>query len=263
LHILIVIRNILRTFSSCLIIASSALITVDPAFCKEGQSNSADRRTSAQANLSPGEKQTARSPEPSCNRFETDILSFEKADAAQSPATHGTVFVGSSTFTLWKDLEKTFSEFKPLNRGFGGSTFPDINHYVKRIVTKYQPDRIVLYAGTNDIAELHHSGARVFADFKKFVSEVKADLPKAEIYFVSMSMAPCRRQFAAEYQRGNLLIRNYINSASHLHYIDVLPVMRNKSSELRTELFGPDELHMNPGGYALWTPVIRKALQNI
>lgn len=203
----------------------------------------------------------SQSQQPPADRFEADICAFEKQDKLHHPNTGCTVFVGSSTFTLWKNLEKNFREFHAVNRGFGGSTFPDINHYVSRIVTSYKPARIVVYAGTNDIAELHHSGAEVAEDFKKFIEQVHSVLPKAEIYFVSMSMAPCRKEFAVEYEKGNSQVQDYIKNLQNVHYVNVLPVMRTKTGELRADLFGPDNLHMNPGGYNLWTPVIKKALR--
>lgn len=195
------------------------------------------------------------------NRFEKNINSFEEADRKNPPPKHGTVFVGSSTFTMWASLENEFKQFRAINRGFGGSTLPDINHYIDRIVTKYNPSRVVLYAGTNDIAELKHSGREVLADFKNFVSLIRAKNPRAQIYFVSMSMAPSRIKWAKEYDAGNEQIRSFIKTEPYLHYINVIPVMRNKDGLLRSDLFGEDRLHMNPKGYSLWSPIISRALQ--
>jgi lysophospholipase L1-like esterase len=257
---ILVIRIVSVLFCSFSILSAGL-----PANAKDTQSakaNPADTRTAPPQSSRTEGKASRKSHKPADDRFENDIRAFEQKDAAQPPKPGCTVFVGSSTFTLWKGLEQSFSEFRALNRGFGGSTFPDINHYVGRIVTKYKPGKVVLYAGTNDIAELHHSGAEIAQDFKTFVRLVLTDLPRAEIYYVSMSMAPCRIQWSAEYEKGNSLIHDFISPCPHLHYIDVLPVMRKQKGELRADLFGPDHLHMNPEGYALWTPIIRKALQS-
>ena len=196
-------------------------------------------------------------------RFVDDIKSFEKQDRSSPPPEGGTVFVGSSTFTLWgKDLEKTFAKYKAINRGFGGSTLPDINNYVDRIVSKYKPKRVVLYAGTNDIAELKHTGEQVCDDLKTFVARARAKQPQLDIYFVSMSMAPSRVQWEDRYNKGNALVRAYCSQDKHLHYIDIVPVMRDKQGQLRKEFFGMDQLHMNPEGYKVWVPVLEKALAN-
>lgn len=196
------------------------------------------------------------------DRFETEIRAFEDADEKKPRENGGTVFVGSSTFTLWKTLESDFSEFKAINRGFGGSTLVDVNRNVDRIVTKYRPSKVVLYAGTNDIATLFHSGEEVCSNFKTFVKLVREKSKDSDIYFVSMSMAPSRVQFAKEFESGNECIKKFIQSQQHLHYVDVLPVMRKKDGSLRTELFGLDNLHMNQKGYALWLPIIKQALSS-
>lgn len=194
--------------------------------------------------------------------FKAEIENFESQDLKNPPPKNCTVFVGSSTFTLWSDLEKTFAEFKAVNRGFGGSTFPDINRYVDRIVNKYNPKKVVVYVGSNDIAILKHSGKDVFKDFCSFVGSVHKSNPAIDIYFISMSVAPSRVEHEKQFIEGNRLIQEYASRNKHLHYIDVIPVMRKRNGDLRTELFGIDRLHMNADGYSLWVPVIRRALSS-
>ncbi|MFA7339833.1 MAG: GDSL-type esterase/lipase family protein [Candidatus Obscuribacterales bacterium] len=196
------------------------------------------------------------------NRFEESIRAFEAQDQKLPPAQGGTVFIGSSTFAHWTTLEHEFKDLGAINRGFGGSTIAEVNHYSDRIVLKYKPKRIVFYAGTNDIGELNHSGQQVAQDFEKFVGIVHGKLPRTDVYFVSLSVAPIRLQNATEFRDGNKRIRDYCQKAAHVHFIDVTPVMREDDGRLKHELFGPDRLHMNTKGYALWIPVIRKALSN-
>lgn len=194
------------------------------------------------------------------NRFEASIRAFEAQDQKQPPAHGATVFVGSSTFALWTNLEHEFKDLGAINRGFGGSTIPEVNHYSDRIVLKYKPKRVVFYAGTNDIGELNHSGQQVAQDFEKFVGIVHGKLPNTDVYFISLSVAPIRLQNASEFRDGNQRILAYCQKNPRVHYIDVTPVMREKDGRLKEELFGPDRLHMNEKGYALWIPVIRQAL---
>lgn len=194
------------------------------------------------------------------NRFEESIRAFEAQDQKRPAAQGATVFVGSSTFAHWTTLEHEFKDLGAINRGFGGSTIAEVNHYSDRIVLKYKPKRVVFYAGTNDIGELNHSGQQVAQDFEKFVGIVHGKLPKTDVYFISLSVAPIRLQNATEFRDGNKRIRDYCLKAERVHFIDVTPVMRENDGRLKDELFGPDRLHMNAKGYALWIPVIRKAL---
>lgn len=162
---------------------------------------------------------------------------------------------------MWKKLESEFSEFKAINRGFGGSTLPEINHYFDQLVCNYKPKTVVLYAGTNDIAELHHTGKEVAKDVEAFYSKLSSCCPEAEFYFVSMSMAPCRTEFENQYDEGNKAVLEFVKRTKHAHYINVVPLMRDNKNKLRAELFGPDHLHMTESGYALWKPAILKALR--
>jgi len=195
------------------------------------------------------------------NRFEGAISRFEKLTAEKPLPPAATLFVGSSTFTKWTSLEADFAPFHAVNRGFGGATIPEINHFADRYVIAVRPARIVFYAGTNDIGELNHTGAMVAVDFEKFVKEVETKLPGTEIYFVSMSVAPSRLSFEKEFLTGNKLIADFCKHTPHLHYVDVTAVMRDAQGQLRGELFGFDRLHMNRAGYELWIPVLKKALQ--
>ncbi len=194
-------------------------------------------------------------------RFESSVSSIEAHDRGAMPAPGGTVFVGSSTFAHWTTMEADLKDLAAINHGFGGSTLPEVNHYFDRLVTKYKPSRIVLYAGTNDIAD-GHSGEQVAHDFASFLALAHKNLPQAEVYFISMSMPPSRVQWAKQYAEGNRLISAMAAKDPHLHYIDVTAVMVDERGILHKDYFGPDRLHMNRTGYEAWMPVIRSALKD-
>ncbi len=198
--------------------------------------------------------------EPPIDRFERDIEAFESADSLKPPPPGCTLFIGSSTFQHWHTLEDQFKYFRAINRGFGGSTIPEINHYEDRAALNYKPARIVFYAGTNDIAE-GHSGEQVYRDFVKFCTHAKEILPNVQIFFISMSVAPSRLRWQREYETGNKLIKEFCAREKNMHYIDVLSVMRDENGELKRDYFLLDRLHMTPAGYAAWTPIIRDALK--
>jgi lysophospholipase L1-like esterase len=197
--------------------------------------------------------------EPALDRFETAVSHIEDQDRASMPAPGGTVFVGSSTFAHWTTMEAELKDLAAINRGFGGSTLPEVNHYFDRLVAKYKPARIVLYAGTNDIAD-GHSGEQVAKDVAAFLASAHKELPQAEVYFISMSMPPSRVQWAKQYIEGNRLVSAFAEQDRHFHYIDVTRVMYDSRGVMRKDYFGDDNLHMNKAGYAAWVPVIRQSL---
>ena len=205
--------------------------------------------------------QAVLSADPPLDRFESDVRSFEVQDNLNPPAPGGTLFIGSSTFALARQLiEAKFKDFHAIDRAFGGSTIPEINHYFDRVVARYKPVEICFYAGTNDIAN-GHSGKRVFDDFVEFVRKAQSELPQTDIYFVSMSVAPSRLQLAHEYEIGNNLVRRFAQQNAHVHYVDVTSVMHDKQGHLHAEWFRQDRLHMTERGYAAWIPILRQALR--
>src|SRR4051794_39345746 len=81
--------------------------------------------------------------------FQKDIQDFKKQDSTSFPPRNAIVFVGSSSFTKWKDVQDYFPNYKIVNRGFGGSTLPDVIRYVNDIIIPYHPKQVVIYCGDN------------------------------------------------------------------------------------------------------------------
>ena len=94
-----------------------------------------------------------------------EIQKFEEADQQNGLTQNRILFTGSSSIRMWSTLKEDFAPMPVINRGFGGSTIPEVNHYAERIVHKYKPSLIVFYCGENDISE-SHPPAIVFQDFK-------------------------------------------------------------------------------------------------
>ena len=92
---------------------------------------------------------------------------------------------GECAIRRWTTLAADFPGLPVLNRGFGGSTLYEVNHYAPRIVLPYRPRLIVVYAGDNEIA-MGRSATDVARDYRHFVSIVRAALPSTHIAFVSV-----------------------------------------------------------------------------
>jgi len=192
-------------------------------------------------------------------KYEKDILAFEKKDKESPPPQGGTLFVGSSTFTKWKELEKDFRALKAINRGFGGSMLSDLAYYADRIILPYKPRTVVLYGGDNDITR--KSPDQVLADYKGLVEKIRKALPETKIYFISIKPSPKRAALWDKASAANQLIKDYAAKTPGLGYIDTVPVMMGADGKPKPELFLEDTLHMNRAGYELWIPVIRAALE--
>jgi lysophospholipase L1-like esterase len=188
--------------------------------------------------------------------FEDEIVHFEAADRISPPQKGSVVFVGSSSIRVWPNLQADFPNSKVLQRGFGGSTLAQVDHYAPRIVLPYCPRLIVLYAGDNDLAE-GRSPEQILADFKTFVGLVRSPMPNTRIVFVSIKPSTARVALLEKMREANALIRQYIAADPSLTYVDVFTPMLGPTGLPRGELFQSDGLHMNAQGYAIWQGLLQ------
>lgn len=189
-------------------------------------------------------------------RWSSSLEAFAKSDQAQPPAGHGVLFVGSSTIRMWSSLAQDFRQVPVIiNRGFGGSTMADCDFFVRQLVIQYKPRQVLVYAGDNDLAE-GRTPAQVHASFVHFVQQVRAELPQADIAYISIKPSPSRLALLPQIKATNTLIADEIRRDPALRYIDIFTPMVSADGAPRPELFQADQLHMNDAGYRLWQGVI-------
>jgi lysophospholipase L1-like esterase len=208
----------------------------------------------------------AAKPDPA--RFEREIDAFENWDRQNSFPKNAVLFVGSSSIRLWQTAE-SFPDLPVINRGFGGSTIADINHYFDRIVLKYKPRAIAFYAGDNDIAN-GKSSQQVYDDFLEFVRLVRDGLGKTPILFISIKPSIARIKLWPKMKQANTSVLRLTGVNSQVIYVDIASPMLNRKVPPRPgrpeipskDLFLDDGLHLNQRGYALWTKVLTPELQS-
>ncbi|HTU17519.1 MAG TPA: SGNH/GDSL hydrolase family protein [Gemmataceae bacterium] len=193
------------------------------------------------------------------SRWEKGIAAFEKQDRDKAPPKNPIVFVGSSSIRLW-DLSKSFPHLPALNRGFGGSHMADVVHFAPRIVLKYEPRLIVLYAGDNDIAA-GKSPERVRSDFQAFVKTVHEKLPKVRIVFVCIKPSLRRWALIDKIRKANALVEAECKKDKRLVYLDIATPMLGDDGKPRRELFVNDGLHLNAKGYTIWAERLKPYLE--
>lgn len=185
--------------------------------------------------------------------FYTDIQKFKKQDSLHFPARKSILFIGSSSFTKWTDVQDYFPGYPIINRGFGGSTLTDLIRYVDDIVVPYKPKQIVIYCGENDIASSDTITAETVAQrFVTLFETIRKVYPKVFIDFISMKPSPSRERFLPKLQAANQQIKDYIANQKRAAYIDIYPYMMHENGSPRKALFIEDMLHMNKYGYAIW-----------
>lgn len=203
----------------------------------------------------------AQVADPDPARWAAAIGQFEKWDTQNAVPANPIVFVGSSSIVRWSTAID-FPGLPIVNRGFGGSHISDVNRYVDQTVLKYNPSLVVFYAGNNDI-DSGKSAAQVVADYKRFVEMVLSRKPDTQILFISIHPSVRRWARWAEMRDANAQIKKYSDDHPALHYVDIAPGMLGADGQPMPHLFVEDGLHLTPAGYAVWNPVVARAIASI
>src|SRR5258705_12958284 len=110
-----------------------------------------------------------------------DVQKFVNYDKVNPPQKEMVLFIGSSTFTYWgEDAAIDFKNNKIVNRAFGGSTLQDLIYYQNEIIFAYQPGKIVIYCGENDIGNDYKnvSSRNVANRFIELYTSIRKKFPK-------------------------------------------------------------------------------------
>ncbi len=197
--------------------------------------------------------------QPDVSKWEKTIAGFEKEDASRPFAPGGVVLTGSSSLARWKDVGRHFPGVAVLNRAFGGSTLPEVNHFLPRTVLKHKPATVVLFCGTNDLAGLDHTPQVVHANFKAFVASVREVVPNCRIIYISIHMAPGREKLHEAFRLTNALIRETCEKGERLVYLDLVPDMLGEDGKPNRSLYA-DPLHPTAKAYEAWAARLRPLL---
>lgn len=189
--------------------------------------------------------------------FYKDIQTFKQQDQLSTPQKGAILFIGSSSFTMWKDVQNDFPGYSIINRGFGGSSLNDLIRYAPDIIYPYNASQIVIYCGENDFASSSNVTAdTVFNRFKHLFKMIRTQVPEAHILFISIKPSPSRAKYMSEMQRTNTLIQSFLKKKAKTGFVDVYHKMLLNDGSPMPNIFLSDKLHMNRSGYDIWQKAI-------
>lgn len=194
-------------------------------------------------------------------RFYKDIQHFKELDRQQPPPKKAILFIGSSSFTKWKDVGAYFPGYTIINRGFGGSTLEYLIYYFNDLVPVYKPRQIVIYCGENDLANDATPADTAVSRFKHLYSLIRGYNKKVPVAFVSIKPSPVRAKYIPKIREANAAIKAFIEKQKNARYIDVFPAMLGENGRPMPAIFLSDSLHMNAGGYRIWQKIMHPYLK--
>src|SRR6516165_6238273 len=169
-------------------------------------------------------------------RFQADIARMLERDKTSPPPREGILFIGSSIFRLWAQLDEQMAPLPVFNRAFGGSVTQDLLDRMDQIVIPYKPRIIVYYCGSNDVNAGEPAGA-IIGRTKQFLKIVNEKLPDTFVYYTSIQKAPDKRSRWDVVDAVNREMERYSHDARQLGYIDLNPLLFDRQGNLREDLF--------------------------
>lgn len=192
--------------------------------------------------------------------YKEDVQVIKSYDNIYPQPTSPILFVGSSSIRLWRDFTQKFGKYGAINRGIGGAVVNDIIHHTDDLIFRYQPRKIVLYVGENDLTNSATTADSVLNRTVRLFNLIRSKLPDVPIIYISMKPSPSRDHLQAKARAGNDLVMKFLKTQKKAIFLDIYsPMLTNGKS--RPELFLDDMLHMNEKGYKIWEKKLVKHLK--
>lgn len=194
------------------------------------------------------------------NRFDEEVNEIKKKnDTLWDVSRPAIVFTGSSSVRLWEDLQDRFPGQQVLNTGFGGSQFSDLELYLDELILSYNPIKVFIYEGDNDVnAKVK---LRTIVDTSERILDVLQQKKQGmEIVLISPKPSISRWKLRGKYKRLNRKLARLASKTEGVEFVDVWYPMLEKR-KLKQDIFIEDGLHMNSKGYDIWYDVIKNYVE--
>ena len=189
--------------------------------------------------------------------FENEIKNFEKQDSISMPAKGQILFIGSSSFRIWKTFATDLAGIAAINRGFGGSTMTDALYYFDRMVLTYAPSTVVVYEGDNDLNQ-GKSPEVLAKEYEDFSNRLKKLLPKTKLVYLAVRPSLARIALVKKQKQFNTWLENYCKSQKGRFYLDMHTPFYLPDGTVMPDIFIADRLHLNEKGYQIFSAKIRE-----
>lgn len=173
------------------------------------------------------------------------------------------LFLGDS-ITDFYDLDKYYNELPVVNSGISGNTTDDILNDMKKRAYQYNPSKVFLLIGTNDLIH-NKSNEEIVEKVEKIIEGIKENRSKAEIYLqsiypVNYKLSPymVKSRKNDDIKEINEKLEDYCED-NDITYIDMYDLLKDKDDNFNSK-YTKDGLHPNDDGYEVITKELKKYL---
>lgn len=162
------------------------------------------------------------------------------------------LFLGDS-ITEWYPIEEIFGDMPIVRSGIAGYETNDILKRMEPMVYRYNPTKVFLLIGTNDLKYKDDDEDEVYNNIVEIISKIRKNRPRAIIYYqtiypVNRKLGAAEERYNDEIIKVNSKMKKYCEN-NNVVYIDMYSELKDDNGNF-DEKFTKDGLHPNNLGYA-------------
>ena len=188
--------------------------------------------------------------------FQNEVKAIQKKyESLWDSSKETIVFTGSSSIRMWKNLESMFPNHQIINSGFGGSQSSDLFQYYNELILQYNPKKVFIYEGDNDIASKKRT-KDIIDTTREIINKIRERNNATQVVIIAAKPSLARWKLKRKYMKLNRAFEKLCEEDTGLQFANVWDVMMD-GKQVRKDIFISDGLHMNSKGYDLWFSVIK------
>ena len=154
------------------------------------------------------------------------------------------LLIGSSTIMRTKNSYLHCGKW--LNRGIGGSKVDNLKKYLFFTPLNIKPEKIVVYAGENDVA-FGVNTSDVVEGICGLITNLIDKFENVDIYLIALKFSPSRKRHWKKFNEVNGMLKNIYKKDDNVNFL-----WAGELNRLNTAYFVSDGVHLNEYGYEVF-----------
>jgi hypothetical protein len=191
----------------------------------------------------------------------TSLTQIASSGNASQGGSETILCMGSSSFRLWDSISDDMAPFSVVRRAYGGAKFCDLAIHAPKLIEGLQFRAAMIFVANDIVGKEKDKSPEEVARLAKIVIDaVRKENPAAPVFLIAITPCPSRFPTWPTIAMANQSLENLCSPESKTYFVATQSKYLDAKGEPRPELFVKDMLHQNKDGYAIWSGLLKEAL---